>query len=557
MTDAPPAASWSLRQRLAQVLVLTALLPVLLFGMALLWSQWQADRDSLMLRLDANARTTADAMDDFLRARLSAVVLAARQVSEGVPAEDALDGLVDAYPAMLHALHVDQAGRILAARGRDGAPAARNMPALGGQAWFRAARDGGVPVVSDVFRAWIYVDDALVSLSAPIVRDGVQEGALHVSIPVGRLAGAMSESLHRRGFDLLVLDRSNRVVHADRDLRWEQLQAPPNAAEIRELAHPSGEPGDIRVMDGLLREDGQAYVDAVAMRNGWMLVLVAPQQRLLRPLLSRLWMLAALLAVTTLGVLWALWRQRGLLRDSIGALLSGLRGHALGAQLGAAQMGDMPEELQPLASGIADLGNRMNAAFDELREVLDEREHVIAQRTESLREAVSELDLLSRTDALTGGLNYRGFREAGDALFRQARADGLPLSVLSLDIDHFKAYNDHYGHLEGDGALRRFAGAVRSALLHADDVLARPGGEEFIVFLPGTTLEQARAVARRDGARVRGADIQHAGSPAGRVTVSVGVAALEPGDAEVEDLLARADASMYRAKEGGRDRVGD
>ena len=118
----------------------------------------------------------------------------------------------------------------------------------------------------------------------------------------------------------------------------------------------------------------------------------------------------------------------------------------------------------------------MNAAFDELKTVLEEREHEITERTASLRAVVSELDRLSRTDAMTGCLNYRGFTEAGERLWQEARASGAPLSVLALDIDHFKRYNDLYGHAEGDSALRRFAGAVRSALLHADDVLARPGG---------------------------------------------------------------------------------
>jgi diguanylate cyclase (GGDEF)-like protein len=142
-------------------------------------------------------------------------------------------------------------------------------------------------------------------------------------------------------------------------------------------------------------------------------------------------------------------------------------------------------------------------------------------------------------------------------LWTQAVESGAPLAVLALDIDHFKLYNDLYGHAEGDSALRRFAGAVRSALLHSDDVLARPGGEEFIVFLPATTFDQAMHVGRRVCQRVRDADIVHAGSLKGRLTVSVGVAALEPGDAEIEDILKRADAALYRAKAAGRDGISD
>ena len=200
--------------------------------------------------------------------------------------------------------------------------------------------------------------------------------------------------------------------------------------------------------------------------------------------------------MTTLGVLFALWRLRRLLAASMGHLLASLHGYALGGALDPRQLSRMPEELQPLAGGIGDLAARMNAAYDELQQVLDQREHIIAERTESLRLAVSDLDRLSRTDALTGSLNYRGFQDAAERLWREARATGAQLSVLALDIDHFKKYNDLYGHAEGDGALRRFAGAVSSALLHADDLLARPGGEEFVVFLPGSTQEQAMGVGR-------------------------------------------------------------
>ena len=313
----------------------------------------------------------------------------------------------------------------------------------------------------------------------------------------------------------------------------------------------------MRGMAGLLRDGGDAYVSAVAMRTGWVVAVIAPGQRLLASAWPRLGLLLGLIAVTMLGVLFALWRMRRLLAASMGRLLASLHGYALGGTLDPSQLSRMPEELQPLAGGIGDLAARMNAAFDELRQVLDQREQVIAERTESLRLAVSDLDRLSRTDALTGSLNYRGFLETGANLWREAGASNEPLSVLALDIDHFKRYNDLYGHAEGDGALRRFAGAVRSALLHADDVLARPGGEEFIVFLPGSTLEQAMKVGERVCQRVRDADIVHAASSEGRMTVSIGIATRQSGDDEVEQMLRRADAALYRAKAAGRNRASD
>lgn len=556
-----PAANrrWSLRRRLAQGLVLTALLPVLLFGAALLLGQWQRSHEELLLRLDANARFNASVIDDFLDAQLAGVRLLADRMSEDPAARsEELARLLYVYPAMLRAMQANEQGDVVAVRDTRG----RSLLPLPGLVakddWFSAARSQYRPYVSDVYQRRAYGSEVVVGVSAPLLRDGRFEGALQAEVPVQSFAQLSADSLSRRSLELLLLDRANRVVYAGANLRLKRLEDAGAVGEsIRRMASGTGEVGRAVLRPGLLRDGDKAYVEAVAMRNGWTLVLLAPQGQLLAPILSRMLLLVALLAATLLGVLWALWQQRQLLRMSMGYLLASLRGYALGGRLDPAQAHAMPEELQPLAAGIGDLGARMNAAFVELKQVLDERENEIAARTESLRRAVAELDRLSRTDAMTGSLNYRGFVEAGERLWADAVARGEPLSVLALDIDHFKLYNDLYGHAEGDGALRRFAGAVRSALLHPEDVLARPGGEEFIVFLPATTHEQAMRVGRRVCQRVRDADIVHAGSLKGRLTVSAGVATLEPGDAEMEDILKRADAALYRAKAAGRDGISD
>ncbi len=559
MTPATPRAQWSLRHELTRVLILAALLPALVFGVALLWNQWQRDQGDMRLRLGSNAQLSANAIDDFLQGQLSGVELMADgAMLSAQPIDVELEKLLRAYPAMLRALATDREGRIVAARTANGRPVAIAAEQVADREWFRAARDSRQPHVSDAYRARIYGSEALVAVSAPILRDGVFDGVLQASIPIERYIRLRSDNLRRRGFELLLLDRQDRVVHASAGLRWRFLEASgiPGAAIRRSAAQP-GQAGTMRGMAGLLRDDGDAYVSAVAMRTGWVVAVIAPGQRLLASAWPRLGLLLGLIAVTMLGVLFALWRMRRLLAASMGRLLSSLHGYALGGTLDPSQLSRMPEELQPLAGGIGDLAARMNAAFDELRQVLDQREQVIAERTESLRQAVSDLDRLSRTDALTGSLNYRGFLETGANLWREAGASNEPLSVLALDIDHFKRYNDLYGHAEGDGALRRFAGAVRSALLHADDVLARPGGEEFIVFLPGSTLEQAMKVGERVCQRVRDADIVHAASSEGRMTVSIGIATRQSGDDEVEQMLRRADAALYRAKAAGRNRASD
>ena len=560
MTPAEPRAQWSLRHELTRVLVVAALLPAMVFGVALLWSQWQRDRGDLLLRLSTGAQSSASTFDDFLDGHLAGVRLLADSPALSSASPDIeleLQRLLKAYPSLMRAIATDRDGRIVAARSANGHPVARAEENVADRDWFRAPRDSGLPHVSEAYRARIYGDEALVAVSAPIFREGRFDGVLQASLPVERLVRERANTLRRRGLELLLLDHGDRVVYASSGLRWHFLDATgPVGAEIRRDAVSSGTIAKPYVLSGLLPDGGRAYVNTVAMRNGWVVAVIAPRQRLLAPSLPRLLFMLGLLAVAMFGVLLALWRMRRLLASSLGRLVASLHGYALGGALDPGQLSRMPEELQPLARGIGELAARMNAAFGELREVLDQREHAIADRTRELSEAVTELDRLSRTDALTGSLNYRGFQEEALKLWQAASDQNDAFAVLALDIDHFKAYNDRYGHLQGDNALRRFAGTVRSALLHADDVLARQGGEEFAVLLPKATEAQARAVAARIRERLRAADIAHAGSPSGRVTASIGIATMPAGaPVALGTLLTQADAALYRAKSGGRDRA--
>lgn len=184
-----------------------------------------------------------------------------------------------------------------------------------------------------------------------------------------------------------------------------------------------------------------------------------------------------------------------------------------------------------------------------------------------LKRAQDRLQILARTDALTGLANRRAGMERLRLELGRARRDGKPLSLLSIDVDHFKRYNDHYGHPAGDQVLQQVGQCLAAVAGRAADLAVRWGGEEFLLLLPGTDLLGAQAVADALHARVREAAIAHVGGEQGRLTLSVGVAeqsgrapqqgASNPDgdlDAGVEALLARADAALYAAKQGGRNR---
>jgi diguanylate cyclase len=156
------------------------------------------------------------------------------------------------------------------------------------------------------------------------------------------------------------------------------------------------------------------------------------------------------------------------------------------------------------------------------------------------------------TDPLTGCANRRCFLAALDAEFRRTRRYGHPLSVISLDLDHFKAINDQYGHSGGDEALRHFTLVVK-AVLRSADLLGRLGGEEFTILLTETGFEQAALLAERVRAIIEATPVQF-GDEQIPMTISGGIAQLQEGES-VEQLLDRADKVLYQAKSGGRNRV--
>ncbi len=174
----------------------------------------------------------------------------------------------------------------------------------------------------------------------------------------------------------------------------------------------------------------------------------------------------------------------------------------------------------------------------------------------SLRTAAESLATLASTDAMTGLGNRRVFEAALDREWWRAVRHDLPLALLMLDVDLFKAFNDYYGHQAGDQVLKRIASCTARSLRCSGDLAARYGGEEFVILLPDTDNAGALAVADRIREEIEGLDIQHRGSPRSRVTASVGAAAVRPRAADRPDmLLESADKALYAAKSAGRNRV--
>jgi diguanylate cyclase (GGDEF)-like protein len=183
-----------------------------------------------------------------------------------------------------------------------------------------------------------------------------------------------------------------------------------------------------------------------------------------------------------------------------------------------------------------------------------ELQELVERRTAELEDANKRLQHLSATDPLTGAANRRRFDEALDAEWKRSLRSGEQLSILMIDVDFFKDYNDEFGHQQGDVCLKQISDALVASARRAGDIVARYGGDEFGVILASTSRESAEAIA--ESARVAVERLGIRCSSGKRVTLSIGVATAKPSAGAAEnDLISAADGALYRAKNAGRNRV--
>lgn len=178
------------------------------------------------------------------------------------------------------------------------------------------------------------------------------------------------------------------------------------------------------------------------------------------------------------------------------------------------------------------------------------------QMEEDLLALNRKLEALSHQDGLTCIANRRMFDHTMGAEWQRARRSKVPVSLILFDIDHFKAYNDLYGHVKGDECLVQLASALGQMPLRSTDLFARYGGEEFAIVLPQTPVDAASTLAEKCRSLVVNLNLLHPVSPEGKITISVGVATLVPSDdCPYTTLIERADQMLYQAKKSGRNRV--
>jgi diguanylate cyclase (GGDEF)-like protein len=196
------------------------------------------------------------------------------------------------------------------------------------------------------------------------------------------------------------------------------------------------------------------------------------------------------------------------------------------------------------------------AEFEPLAAAFDDMANQLATREEELRIANEHLEEMASLDGLTGLANRRGFDRELESAWKRAAKSDQPIALMMIDIDHFKLYNDRYGHVSGDTCLRAVGETLSLVTLEEAVLVARYGGEEFALLLPGLDLARAAELAEEARKSIEDLLITHAEAPCGVVSISIGVESLVPKkDQPASDLVEAADNALYAAKRGGRNSV--
>ncbi len=298
-------------------------------------------------------------------------------------------------------------------------------------------------------------------------------------------------------------------------------------------------------------QDGKRYLTAATQlqpRNaasdlGWRIVARQPVELAFAEADDTVQLALAIGLVAALfasALAWLAARRLSVDLYALADAASGVEAGRPGSDIPAMQSS---REVQQLSQSLGRMTHHLVAA----REAMEEK---VRLRTLELEAANRALDLQARTDALTGLLNRRGFETQMAFAVALARRSSRPLSLITVDVDHFKRVNDTYGHEAGDEVLRRLARTLESRL-RGSDVVARLGGEEFVALLPDTDLNGAQSIAQA----LVAAMAEQQDPVVGTITVSAGVATMRGADDNGAAMLRRGDAALYEAKGQGRNRV--
>lgn len=541
-----------LRQKLGVAFVLMTVLPLLCTTLII----WRPYEQAMAVAVEKRNQERAEQIATELewtfaeKTRMMTMIANNEEITSMNPERQkpVLAYITEQYPDVQLAVVADEGGRQIARWDwRNADPAIQYAD----RAYFQELKRTGRTAISDVVRS--RSTQRLGIVMAEPIRDerGNVNGALIINLELEKLIQRVSNTMGGQdGYAYVVDPQGNVMLHPDRGLIENGMKETVIAPVIAAM---QGSSGWLEYeADGKARLAGYSSVPSTKMivvvqqpKAEAMLAVDAIKQRSLLVLL-----LASSLAIA-LGLTIAGALARPLAR--IAAAVERLRAGEWNVRLKTSGQ----DEIHQLAAAFNSLAEQLAKRDAELKRVTENLERQVAERTCELRQANEELRLVSQLDGLTGIANRRSFDEALRREWRRAMRDEEPLALIMLDADHFKAYNDTYGHQAGDECLKFIAAQVKAAAKRSTDLAARYGGEEFALILTECDLAGAAQVAERLRSSIEEAAWPHAGSAVAKVvTVSLGVVAVCPQQEEQAlELVAAADRAMYRAKQSGRNRV--
>lgn len=532
----------------------------------------RAHEDSLRSSLEDAGQVAAHSVSSFLQFHRQSIEAAASVMAQmNTPAPEAsalLAKMHNAHPGFLTMIVTDAAGEIVAAspsHSFTGALLPNQGISVADREYFIAARNRDSVYVSDVFRGRGFGDDIIVAMSRRMNDPsgqfaGIVQGALDLSRVSAELGDTDNDP-----YSYVIVDNKDRAVYASSTQTIEPLDSVADRDWL--TAGRARPPGDVFTLD----EDGRQWFGVfVPIDQGWTIGVATPNERLYQygtGTLTGTLMLLVLVSILVWGLARLLARRvsQPVAEVAQAMIRTNLDDPAPSMNLpdaGSREVQVLVRSLQTLLSRLADSHRqikealtRESSAREMLQAEMEDREQIIDARTLELHEANMALEKLIRQDGLTGLGNRRLLDERLTLAWDTCSRNGEWLAVVLVDIDHFKSFNDTYGHQAGDVALKKVARQLQRCAHRASDLAARYGGEEFCVLLPRTPLEGAERFGNFAVDAVRQLELIHGGGIGGVVTISAGAAAMRPqAGGRPADLVALADKALYRAKAEGRDR---
>jgi diguanylate cyclase (GGDEF)-like protein len=564
MLELPAKSEWSTRALFCSVIIGVSMIMVLVLalggGMLTIdgvhRSIGQQNAQMAATMRDRLQRDTTERLNDIRNlAQLMGTIL---PISQSGSARSALDAMKSVSPEFAWIGFLDPNGLVLAATGGllEGASVAKRP------VYYEAIHKSFAGDVHEalMLQKLLRPDSEgeplrFVDVAAPVVTPaGEKLGVLagHLNWEWATRARRELEALpvHLDQLQVLVLDQQGKM-----------LLGPKFGADLSNLrstkAALAGQTGVVvEDLDGTEMVVGYAAArdDAHWVNLGWVVLAMQPASVAFAPVKQLMLGLTALgIGVAVVGSIIAFALSRRLARP-----LVKLADAARKLGLGPDGVTSLPRvrgsrEISELSKALRALLVRLESAELERHHAERLVEDRVSARTQALQQTLEHVQTLANTDPLTGVLNRRAFLESAVGILDEHRRNNGRLGIITLDIDHFKSVNDRFGHAVGDETIRTVAHLARS-LVRTGDLVARFGGEEFVILLPTASLEATQALSERLRETLENTPIAVGGEEV-HVTASLGCAVSTDNDSGIEAVIGRADAALYAAKHGGRNQV--